>query len=215
MDTNAKYSFSFTGASALIAETISIAVVYKRLGNWDEVKKSTSDQNLLNKVKHATFIREFSEIKKRLLLLTDEQLNLLLNGNPDDVKAMVFVMLLKSYTFLYDFVAEVVRDKYFLFDNNITDSDYARFVNTKILIHNELANLSEQTAKKVKQVVFTFLNQMGLITGRTNGIILKPYLSDVSIKAIVCDQPRLLACFLFSNAEIHSAIKTLSHDKQA
>ena len=150
-----KFAFSFTGASALIAETIAIANEYKQLGNWDEVKKSTSDQNLLNKVKEATFTREFREIKKRINLLTDEQLDLLITGSPDEMKAMVFVSLLKTYSFLFDFMVEVIRNKYFLFDNLMMDSDYTRFFNTKALTHKELEELSAQTAKKVKQVIYT------------------------------------------------------------
>lgn len=212
MVTNKKYVLSFTGASALIAETFTIAHEYKRLGNWDEVKESASNQNLLNKVKQATFTREFREIKKRINLLTDDQFDLLLNGNPDEMKAMVFVALLKSYSFLFDFVAEVIRTKYFLFDNLMMDSDYSRFFNAKSLTHEELEELSELSAKKIKQVVFTILIQVGLLTHRTNGLILKPYLSDQSLKVIVKDQPVLLSCFLFPDADIHSAIKMLSHD---
>ena len=201
-----------TGASALIAETIAIAHEYKRLGNWDEVKKLAGDQNLLNKVKQATFSREFREIKKRIDLLTEDQLNLLINGSPDEMKAMVFVSLLKTYSFLFDFVVEIVRNKYFLFDNVMTESDYTRFINSKVLVHPELEALSEQTAKKVKQVIFTLLMQVGLITERKNGLILKPYLSATSIKVIVLDYPLLLSCFLFSDADIHSAIKMNSND---
>lgn len=212
MVTNKKYVLSFTGASALIAETYTIAHEYKRLGNWDEAKESASNQNLLNKVKRATFTREFREIKKRIDLLTDDQFDLLLNGSPDEMKAMVFVSLLKSYSFLFDFVAEVIRTKYFLFDNLMMDSDYIRFFNAKSLTHEELEELSELSAKKIKQVVFTILMQIGLLTQRTNGLILKPYLSDQSLKVIVKDQPVLLSCFLFSDADIHSAIKMLSHD---
>ena len=128
------------------------------------------------------------------------------------MKAMVFVALLKSYSFLFDFVAEVIRTKYFLFDNLMMDSDYSRFFNSKSLTHKELEELSDLSAKKIKQVVFTILMQVGLLTQRTNGLILKPYLSDQSLKVIVKDQPVLLSCFLFSDADIHSAIKMISHD---
>ena len=201
-----------TGASALIAETIAIAHEYKRLGNWDEVKKSASDQNLLNKVKQATFSREFREIKKRIDLLTEDQLDLLIYGSPDEMQAMVFVSLLKTYSFLFDFVVEIVRNKYFLFDNVMMDSDYTRFLNSKDIVHPELEALSEKTAKKVKQVIFTLLMQVELITKTKNGLILKPYLSATSIKVIVQDYPLLLSCFLFSDADIHSAIKMNSND---
>ena len=84
-----KYIFSFTGASALIAETLVIAEEYDRLKDWKAVEKSLTDNNLLNKVKQATFKREFSEIKKRLSLLTEGQLQLMIQGNLEDAKAII------------------------------------------------------------------------------------------------------------------------------
>jgi len=72
MKRHKKYTFSFTGASALITETMVIAEEYYCLRDWKAVEKSLLDNNLLNKVKQATFKIEFSEIKKRLSILTQD-----------------------------------------------------------------------------------------------------------------------------------------------
>ena len=71
MVNTSKYSFSFTGASALIAETLVIAEEYHKLNNWNEVQIFLSNNNHLNKIKQGTFKREFSEIKKRLSFRLD------------------------------------------------------------------------------------------------------------------------------------------------
>lgn len=206
-----KYTFSFTGASALIAETLVIAEEYNRLKDWKAVEKSLLDNNLLNKVKQATFKREFSEIKKRLSLLTQDQLQLMIHGSLDDAKAMILLSLIKAYTFLRDFIVEVIRNKYLLFDTVISDIDYIRFVNTKSLSHNELNAITEVTAKKVKQVVFKLLEQVGLITQARNGSILKPILNAKVIDVIIDDDPALLSAFLFSNEEIKTLLQKLKH----
>lgn len=208
---NIKYTFSFTGASALIAETLVIAEEHNRLKDWKAVEKSLLDNNLLNKVKQATFKREFSEIKKRLSLLTQDQLQLMIHGSLDDAKAMILLSLIKAYTFLRDFIVEVIRNKYLLFDTVISDIDYIRFVNTKSLSHNELNTITEVTAKKVKQVVFKLLEQVGLITQARNGSILKPILSGKVIDVIIDDDPALLSAFLFSNEEIKTLLQKLKH----
>ena len=208
---NIKYTFSFTGASVLIAETLAIAEEYNRLNDWRAVEKSLLDNNLLNKVKQATFKREFSEIKKRLSLLTQDQLQLMIHGSLDDAKAMILLSLIKAYTFLRDFIVEVIRNKYLLFDTVISDIDYIRFVNTKSLSHNELNAITEATAKKVKQVVFKLLVQVGLITHSRNGSILKPILNGKVIDVIIDDDPALLSAFLFSNEEIKTLLKKLKH----
>ena len=208
---NIKYTFSFTGASVLIAETLAIAEEYNRLNDWRAVEKSLLDNNLLNKIKQATFKREFSEIKKRLSLLTQDQLQLMIQGSLNDAKAMILLSLVKSYSFLHDFIIEVIRNKYLLFDTVISDIDYIRFVNTKSLSHNELNAITEATAKKVKQVVFKLLVQVGLITHSRNGSILKPILNAKVIDVIIDDDPALLSAFLFSNEEIKTLLKKLKH----
>lgn len=206
-----KYIFSFTGASALIAETLVIAEEYIRLKDWKAVAKSLLDNNLLNKVKQATFKREFSEIKKRLSLLTQDQLQLMIQGSLDDAKAMILLSLVKAYSFLRDFIVEVIRNKYLLFDTVVSEIDYIKFVNTKSLSHNELNAITEVTAKKVKQVIFKLLEQVGIITQAKNGSILKPILNSKVIDVIVDDDPALLNAFLFSNDEIKSLLQKLKH----
>lgn len=206
-----KYVFSFTGASALIAETLVIAEEYNRLKDWKSVEKSLFDNNLLNKVKQTTFKREFSEIKKRISLLSEEQLHIMIHGSLDDAKAIILLSLIKAYTFLRDFIIEVIRNKYLLFDTVLLDIDYIRFVNTKSLSHDELNVITEATAKKVKQVVFKLLEQVGLITQARNGSIIKPILNGKVIDVIIDDDPSLLSAFLFSNEEIKTVLQKLKH----
>lgn len=205
------YTFSFTGASALIAETLVIAEEYQRLKDWKAVRKSLMDNNLLNKVKQATFTRELQEIKKRLSLLTPDQLEVLIHGGLDDAKSMILLSLAKTYPFLNDFIVEVLRGKYLLFDKVLTETDYTKFFNTKNLSHSELNEITEKTARKVKQRIFTILEQVGLITFAKNGIILKPFLSNKVIEVIIEDNPSFLTAFLFSNEEIKGLLQKMKH----
>jgi hypothetical protein len=209
---NSKYSFSFTGASALITETIVIAEEFERLKDWKAVEKYMLDNNVLNKVKQATFKREFTEIKKRLSLLTPEQKKLIIQGSLDDSKLMILLSLTKAYMYLRDFIVEVVRNKYLGFDTILLESDYIKFYNSKSISHIELTLITELTAKKVKQRVFTFLEQVGLITDAKNGIILKPLLSNEVINVILDDDPTFLSVFLYSNEEIKILAQKLKHD---
>lgn len=207
----AKYTFSFTGASMLIAETMVIAEEYNRLKDWKATEKSLLDNNLLNKVKYTTFKREFSEIKKRLSLLTPNQLQLMIQGSLDDAKAIILLSLVKAYSFLRDFIVEVIRNKYLLFDTYFSEIDYNKFVNTKSLSHDELSAITEITAKKVKQVIFKLLQQVGLVTQVRNGSILKPILNSQVIEVIIEDDPAWLNAFLFSNEEIKNLLQNLKH----
>ncbi len=211
MVTKKKYSFSFTGASALPAETLVIAEEYIRLQDWERVKVSVQENNLMNKTKQNTSKRMYFEIKKRLELLTNEQLNLLVSGSPDECKAMVLLSLLKAYSFFKDFVIEVIRAKFLLYNNNITSSDYTSFFNAKAITNNELNIITEKTTNKVKQVLLKMLEQVGLINSAKEGMIIKPFLSDDAIRTILNDDASLFAGFLCSDAEIRLLKKSTVH----
>ena len=202
-----KYSFSFTGASALITETLVIAEEYHKLNDWSAVQISLSDNNHLNKVKEGTFKREFSEIKKRLSLLNSDQIQLMIQGSYEDVKSMILLSLVKAYPFLYDFIVEVLLNKYLLFDRTLLDSDYKRFVDSKSFQHAELERMTEIMSKKVKRVVFKLLEQVGLITNIKNGILLKPFLSSQVVREIFEDDPAYLSAFFCTSEEIKALIE--------
>ena len=202
-----KYSFSFTGASALITETLVIAEEYHKLNDWSAVQISLSDNNHLNKVKEGTFKREFSEIRKRLSLLTHDQIQLMIKGSYEDAKSMILLSLVKAYPFVNDFIVEVLLNKYLLFDRTLLDSDYKRFVDSKSFQHPELERFTEIMSKKVKRVVFKLLEQVGLITNIKNGILLKPFLSSQVVKVILDDDPAYLSAFLCSSEEIKVLIE--------
>lgn len=206
-----KYIFSFTGASALIPESLIVVEEFIRLKDWDAVETSLIDKNLLNKVKHATFKREFREIKRRLVLLTDDQLYFLNISSSDDTRAIILLALVKSYSYLRDFIVDVIRSKYLLFETILTDADYNRFFNSKCLTHPELTALAGVTAKKVKQLIFKLLEQVRLLSQVKDGTIIRPMLSDSVVELIVKDDPTLLTVFLYSNEEIKMILKKYNY----
>jgi len=205
--TPSKYTFSFTGASVLMAETQIIAAEYYRLKDWHEARRNILENNLMNKVKQTTLQREFNEIKKRLSELTPDQWILLTQGNSDEVMAMIFLSLVKTYRYVNDFLVEVVRTKFYLYDYVLTDSDYIRFYNSKVNEHPELESLTETTAIKVRNVLFRMLQQTHIISDTKHGIITRPMLSQRAEAVIIQDHPAWLAVFLYSDHEI----KTLAH----
>lgn len=206
-----KYNFSLTGASAMITETLIIAKEYESLKDWKLVEQTIKENNLLMKIKESTFKREFVEIKKRLSTLSSSQLSLLINGDLDETKAMIFLSLVKTYAFFFDFINEVVRNKYLMFDYLLTDSDYIKFFNAKSFTHEELNNISDITAKKVKQVVYKLMEQIGLINNIKNGSIFKPMISDKVLEAIINDNPEYLTVFFYQAEEIKNLQNKMKH----
>ncbi|MBK9103292.1 MAG: DUF1819 family protein [Saprospiraceae bacterium] len=214
MPPSSPYNFSFTSASSLIPETMTLAAEYQNSHDWDEVRAAVSSENLLLKVKKATMDRQYREIKKRLVLLTPAQLTALSEGSRDDARAIIFLAMLKSYAFLRDFVLEVIRTKFQVYDTGLTEKDYDRFFETKELAYPELTQLSPSTSRKIKQVTFRMLEETGLLKANGDYTILKPMVSQRVLPLILADDPKWLACFLMSDRELSEYQTNASHAKR-
>ena len=194
-DSTFKYEFSLTGSSLRVNEMILFATKYINQG----LLEFKSDKGTTNK-------RMVSEFKKRIDNLTVSQQELLLNSNFSNQKQLAFLSACKTYSLLRDFVIEVVREKYLIMDFNLSDTDYISFIRRKEINHDELANLTDQTQAKVKQVVFKILEQAGIINNVRDKEIQLQLLGESTKKSIIEDNPEWLKVFLLSDMDIQNEL---------
>lgn len=202
-----KYLLSYTAVSLQSYATETIANLYKKTFDWNNVAKSVIDDDALQKGTIATRKREFIEFKKRLQTLTPQQLSYYEEATSNDVKNLTMLACFKLYTFISDFAIEVMRNKLLLFDFALINSDYESFYDSKRVAYDNLNTISDGTQYKLKQVMFKMFEQAGFIDSVKNKNIQKPYLSVELIKLIVQDDPKYLKCFLYSDNEINEHIK--------
>ena len=201
MGTDSKYRLSFTAASLRLNETVKVAKAAHDSGitNLNEVRDSGV---VFSSGKARTTEREFREIKKRLELLTPDQLEVMIHGDLISQKQIAFLALCKHYAFIRDFVIEVIRDKMLLFDYKINESDLNSFIKHKMYQHPELEEFSDSTMKKAKQVMFRILEQAGIINNSKEKIIQPQLLQPIVIKVIATDDRSLLRVFMISDRDI-------------
>lgn len=193
-----KYDFSFTASSLRINEMLLVA-----RANYDGVELDYT--NDLGGGKSSTGKRMLSEFKKRISHLTSYQLEVLLNGDLVTQKQLTLISVCKSYSFIREFIVEVVREKVLVYDYQITDGDYISFYRRKFELHEEMDSLTELTEKKIKQVTFKILEQAGLINDIKNRII-QPQIIDYKLmKVLVQDNPNWLKILLVSDTDIQRA----------
>ncbi len=193
-----KYDFSFTASSLRLNEMLLVA---SATVNGIEVDYT----NDLGAGKSSTGKRMLSEFKKRISHLTPLQLDVLLNGDLITQKQLSLVSICKSYSFIKEFIVEVVREKVLIYDYQITDGDYISFYRRKFDLHEEMESLTELTEKKIKQVTFKILEQAGLINDIKNRIIQPQIIDYKLIKALVQDNPNWLKVLLVSDMDIQRA----------
>jgi hypothetical protein len=193
-----KYDFSFTASSLRLNEMLLVTRAYHDGVDVDYI-------NDLGGGKSSTGKRMLSEFKKRISHLTPAQVDVLLNSDLVTQKQLTLVSLCKAYSFIREFIVEVVREKVLVYDYQITDGDYISFYRRKFDLHEEMDSLTELTEKKIKQVTFKVLEQAGLINDIKNRIIQPQIIDYKLIKALVQDNPNWLKVLLVSDMDIQRA----------
>jgi len=107
-----KYKLSFTAASLSVSESVNIAEVYLKYRDWNETKKNIRENNLLQSRTNSRTTRVLAELIPRLKLLSDDQLNLLVDGSLPEQKYLLWFAICKTYGLIKEFAVEVLREKF-------------------------------------------------------------------------------------------------------
>lgn len=197
------YSFAFTAASMKLHDFMRLAHYVADEGL--DIEKEQPDPGLImGRGNRRTNIREFRELLNRYRKLTPVQQRLLTEVDVPGQRQLAMVGICKLYTFVRDFVIEVVREKFLGLDYQLTDGDLLSFYNRKRDLHPELDEFSDSTTRKARQVTWRMLEQAGLIDNTKDRRILPQYVQPRIVEAIQADDPRLLKLFLFTDREIQA-----------
>lgn len=199
---NNDYLFSYTAATLMLHETDEVIKKYLECKDWDKVKDLVVEDNIMQKQSISSRKRVFSEIKRRIESLTLSQLEFVDVASSSDIRNLVFLTILKTYRFIFEFMAEVISKKVLMFDYKILNSDYETFFESKKYAVEQLENITEATQYKLKQVLFRILEEAMVIDNTKSKNILKPHLSGEVVELIVKDNPVYLKAFLYTDYEI-------------
>lgn len=199
---NNDYIFSYTAATLMLHETDEVMKRYLEYKDWDKVKDLVIEENIMQKQSVSSRKRVFTEIKRRIESLTSSQLEFVNEANSSDIRNLIFLSILKTYRFIFEFMAEVISKKVLMFDYKILNSDYETFFESKKYAVEQLENITEATQYKLKQVLFRILEEAMVIDNTKSKNILKPHLSGEVIELIVKDNPVYLKAFLYTDYEI-------------
>lgn len=190
------YILSFTGASLSLNESIKIAEVYLHLRDWDAVKAEVRGANLIQARTQSSIQRVYQELQPRLAGLSLEQIEMLVDGNPQEQKQLLWFTICKRYAYIREFAIEVVHEKYLRMDFQLTEFDYDAFYNRKADWHPELDGLKDTSRQKIKTRIFRILIEAELIT--QEGLILPATFSARIREALSPDSPMSYQIFPIS-----------------
>ena len=199
---NNDYIFSYTAATLMLHETNEVMKKYLEYKDWNIVKEIVIEENIMQKQSVSSRKRVFTEIKRRIETLSNEQLEYVNESSSSDIRNFIFLTILKTYRFIFEFMTEVISKKVLMFDYKILNSDYETFFESKKYAVEQLESITEATQYKLKQDLFRILEEAMIIDNTKSKNILKPHLSGEVIKLIIKDNPIYLKAFLYTDYEI-------------
>jgi hypothetical protein len=203
LPTPPRYSLGFLAASLRPELARIVAEIYLQEGTWAGTKTRVISSNALQCRTAGTTERMEQELRLRLMTLTAEQIALLATAAGPDRAALTWLAAIKRYLFLFEFAADVLRDKLVSLDHVFRYSDYETYVETRSATHTEIARLRESSRNKVRQTLMNMLVEAGLLVARGMTVVVqRPPLALAVRDAIAVDDPKWLAGFLFTDAEI-------------
>ncbi len=130
-DAPARYSFGFMGAALRPELARIVAEIYLAEGTWAATRARVLASNALQCRTAPSARRMEQEMRLRLSTLTPVQLGLLAVTAGPDCAALSWLATIKHSAFLFDFAADVLRDKLASLDRVLRYSDYETFVDTR------------------------------------------------------------------------------------
>lgn len=158
-----RYKIGFA-RPALLRETVLIAQLFRDFKQWSLVEQTVKEDQILQTRTNRTSGIVYSEIKKRLSLLSEEQIEVIAEDTNRDVCQLVWIAICKQYPFIGDFTLEVLRLAIDLRRGEITFEDYSHFFNDKADWHDELEKVSDKTRSNAKLAIFQMMRQCELIS---------------------------------------------------
>ena len=158
-----KYKIGFT-RPALLSESVLVAREYTERKSWTATKRTVDQDNLLQTRTKRSSAIAFGEIQQRLSLLNSEQIEVIADDHPQDVRQLVWIAICKQYPFIGDFTIEVLIPAHQSGRHQVDHDDYGYFFNTKADWHPELESVSDKTRSNARQALFQMMRQCGLLS---------------------------------------------------
>ena len=174
---------SFTTGALFRWESVNLATWYLEKDDWDEVRDEVISRNLLQLRTLNSRKRIFREICSRLKRLNRNELELLIEGDHQELGYLLWLAICRRYQFLYDFSVEVIRERYLTLKYDLGCEDFDAFFNSKMEWHEEMERISTTTRNKLRQVMFKMLHECELLNS-DNSIV--PALLSSRLINVIC-----------------------------
>ena len=151
------YNGEIVAGSLLIRESRKIARLLLNNADSGEWHQAIVIENVLQKHRPDTAMRQARLIKNRLSLMTPKLWEIVDKGSMDIAVQAILAASIKHSRLLGDFMDKTLREHWRTFTKNISIKDWKDFLETCAQVDPKVDKWTDSTRSKLKQVVFRIL----------------------------------------------------------
>lgn len=181
-----RLSLSYTAAGIRRTETVTLAKAYAELQDWDAVRKTSVDDDLLMIRQESSRKRVTAELLKRLRNLTPAELTALVQPQSAGfASALCWLAICRTYEFVRGFTINVVGERWNEGVRTLPPGAYETYVSEESTMHPELEGLSDQTKARLRSQLFTMMREMGFLDRQQE---MHPYLMPEGVSSTIDEE---------------------------
>jgi hypothetical protein len=159
---NNPYLISFTAGGLLYEEFISL-YPYLNDAKINSISGEIKTNVLLQTNSQAARQRIIQEVKKRYHSVNKIAFSDFDTFNQNEQKIFLFYTCLKTYSIIFDFIFDVVVEKWLSRDIDVNAGDVLYFLDKKTSNHLEIDQWTATTKQKVATVMIRMLKEVGIL----------------------------------------------------
>lgn len=195
IESNPIYNAEISAGSLMLRESRKVAKLLLEGSDEDGWYQAIHVDNILQKKVPVTARRMIRLIRNRLEPMSPELWKLIVNGSAETALQALLVAAIHHSRLLGDFLKNVVKEKYRIFDKQLTVQDWKKFLYTCELRDSVVTQWSEKTRAKLGQVIFRILAEAKYIDS-TRSLKLTPVTltPEVRIYLVKHEEKHILKC---------------------
>lgn len=166
--TEQKYA-TYTGDQFLFFELKEVLKLKKEGLEDKSIREKVKSENLFQYTSQSSITRVLPPVIKRANILDDTLSSMVLEEDSETGKIINLYAMMKSNRLFFEFMEEVVSEKYKYGQLYIEKKDINEFFDRKIEQNEEIASWSESSIKKMKQVTMKALYECGMVDNIKTG----------------------------------------------
>jgi hypothetical protein len=158
------YLMSFGTGGLYVNESVAVARLHRPGADWDATAALAREVGAFPVRKASSAQRSIREIVNRLRWLSDDELEVFVEGERNEQAALLWLAACRAYRFIREFAVEVLNERFLSLRTDLTYDDFNAFLAAKAEWSPKLATLSGTTHAKLRAVLFRLMREAEILS---------------------------------------------------